>query len=242
MGDVQQSSSEQSQVKIIRSRLTTSEEITEMLLREVVLARHSPRVFLPKPVPRVLLEESLELARHAPSDSNTQMWRLWIVRGDAMEPFRQELFTVASNDPGVKYADLPADYTPYRMRLAKKVYGDGFGVSRGKQRDIVLLNYKFFDAPVAIIVCMSKEWEGEAALSVGMYLQTLMLALAERGVATIAQAAIVRYPDVVKKHLGIPDDMKVLLGMSVGYEDPNASANQVEIEREPYSVTTTFVE
>jgi hypothetical protein len=45
----------------------------------------------------------------------------------------------------------------------------------------VLRNWEFFRAPVAGIVCMHRDLGPADALSVGMFLQTLLLALTERG-------------------------------------------------------------
>ena len=40
-------------------------------------------MFLPRRVPQELVEQSLALAQHAPSDSNIQPWRLVFVSGTA---------------------------------------------------------------------------------------------------------------------------------------------------------------
>jgi hypothetical protein len=44
-------------------------------LEQSITERHSTRMFLPRPVPRALVDESLALALHAPSNSNIQPWR-----------------------------------------------------------------------------------------------------------------------------------------------------------------------
>ncbi len=46
------------------------------LLDQTIKDRHSTRKFLSKPVPRILLNEALALAQLAPSNSNTQPWRV----------------------------------------------------------------------------------------------------------------------------------------------------------------------
>jgi nitroreductase len=55
-------------------------------LEQAILERRSTRLFLPdKPVPRDLLNEALELAMRAPSNSNIQPWRLVLVSGPARD-------------------------------------------------------------------------------------------------------------------------------------------------------------
>ena len=51
-------------------------------LDQVVKERHSTRMFLPKPVPRELLDEAVALAQLAPSNSNIQPWHVVFVSGE----------------------------------------------------------------------------------------------------------------------------------------------------------------
>ena len=51
-------------------------------LEQVIRERHSTRLFLPhQPVPRALVEESLVLAQHAPSNSDIQPWHVVFASG-----------------------------------------------------------------------------------------------------------------------------------------------------------------
>jgi nitroreductase len=43
-------------------------------LEQIIMERHSTRLFSSKPVPRKLVDEALALAVHAPSNSNIQPW------------------------------------------------------------------------------------------------------------------------------------------------------------------------
>src|SRR5262249_58018740 len=81
---------------------------------ELVRARHSTRLFLrDKPVPRELLDEALELAMRAPSNSNIQPWRAVVASG----PRRDRL--AAAPLPGAAPAvplrpSTPERYPPLR--------------------------------------------------------------------------------------------------------------------------------
>jgi hypothetical protein len=68
----------------------------------------------------------------------------------------------------------------------------------------VLRNWEFFRAPLAGIVCMHRDLGPPDALSVGMYLQTLLLALTERGLGTCCEVSIVGYPEIVRAQLLSP--------------------------------------
>ena len=65
-------------------------------LDETILQRRSVRGFLPKPVPRELLEEVLSLAQRAPSNCNVQPWRVYIASGDTLARLRDDLVDAAT--------------------------------------------------------------------------------------------------------------------------------------------------
>jgi nitroreductase len=54
-------------------------------LEQIIMERHSTRLFLSKPVPRKLVDEALGLAVHAPSNSNIQPWRVVFASGPARD-------------------------------------------------------------------------------------------------------------------------------------------------------------
>jgi nitroreductase len=87
---------------------------------------------------------------------------------------------------------------------------------------------------------MAKSFGIGVALDVGMYVQTLMLAMQSRGVGSCAQASLRSYPDLVSEHLGIPDDEQILCGLSFGYEDTSVRANQTRQPRDPISSNVVF--
>jgi nitroreductase len=88
----------------------------------------------------------------------------------------------------------------------------------------VLRNWEFFRAPLVGIVCMHRDLGATDALSVGMYLQTLLLALTERGLGTCVEVSVTGYPETVRAQLAIPAELSILCGLAVGYPDPDFAA------------------
>jgi nitroreductase len=163
-------------------------------------SRHSVRAFLKTPIPRNVLEEVFAISQHAPSNSNIQPWRVKIVTGDALQRLTSALLSAVSSGVAATTEPIPESYQHHRSALGRKLYGpDGYDIPRTdaeRLREAQLRNYRFFDAPCALIVCMEQSLAQVDVLSVGMYLQTLCLLLAERDIGTCVQASVAGYPQV----------------------------------------------
>jgi nitroreductase len=80
------------------------------------------------------------------------------------------------------------------------------------------------------------------ALSVGMFLQTLLLALTARGLGTCVEVSIAGYPEIVRAQLDIPAELSILCGVAVGYPDPDFAANKIHVPREPIGKNVVFLD
>ncbi|KAK5635344.1 hypothetical protein RRF57_011056 [Xylaria bambusicola] len=223
---------------------STPRDSTHMSVSEAILARHSSRLYLPHPVPRDLLTRALSLARHSPSNTNTQVWRLFVVQDAALTRLNSALLTAAALSPP-SIPRHPAPFAKYRSALGQTLYGEGWGLSRQDKEGhhaAVMRNFEFFGAPVGIVVCMHKDLVGTEALSVGMYVQTLLLALTEMGVGSCVEISISGYPEVVKKTVGIREDLVVLCGIAVGFEDGKARVNGIKMDRDGVEESAVWVE
>jgi hypothetical protein len=215
-------------------------------LDQTIRERRSVRGFLPRPVARAVLEEVFGLAQHAPSNCNVQPWRVYVASGNALERLRGALVeAVTTGDSPVMVTPIDEFRGGYRERqiaCAVELYSK-MGIARDDRVGRLkasLRNFQFFDAPHVAYICMAKSFGIGVALDVGMYVQTLMLAMESRGVGSCAQAALRSYPELVSEHLGIPDDEQILCGLSFGYEDASVRANQTRQPRDPISSNVVF--
>lgn len=202
-------------------------------LDQIIRRRHSTRMFLPdKPVPRELLDEALTLAMRAPSNSNVQPWRLFLATGDRRDRLAAAL-AAAVRQSRPPTMGIPESHSHLRRQLGALVYG-AMGIARDDAEgrwNAQLRNWDFFRAPVAGIVCMHRDLGLPDALGVGMFLQTLLLALTDRGIDSCVQVSTALYPDVTREVLDIPDDLDLLCGICIGYADPTFAANFLDIPR-----------
>ena len=213
-------------------------------LADLVQERHSTRMFLrDKPVPRELLDEALALAMRAPSNSNIQPWRLFLATGPRRDRLVEALLAEASTGYPATVG-LPESFARLRSEIGALVYGS-MGIARedaAGRRIAQLRNWEFFRAPVAGVVCMHRDLGHADSLAVGMFLQTLVLALTGHGLGTCLQVSIAHFPDVLHDHLDIPDDLQILCGLAVGYADPEFPANRLRTPRNPVDENITFVD
>jgi nitroreductase len=198
---------------------------------------------LSRPVPRRLVEEALALAVHAPSNSNIQPWHLVFASGPPRDRLVKALLEEAQRRPP-NIPPLPESFKHFRSELGAEVYG-AMGITREDKAGhtaAVLRNWEFFRAPLAGIVCMHKDLGPADALSVGMFLQTLLLALTARGLGTCVEVSIAGYSEIVRAQLAIPAELSILCGLAVGYPDPDFAANKLHVGREPIGKHVVFLD
>lgn len=220
-------------------------DITQTLT-QMARTRHSTRAYKPDPVPRALLEECFEIARHVSSNSNLQPWRVTVVQGAALQRLGKTLLAAVEANEPAEIAPLPAKYTKYRSALGHSLYGpDGYNISRDAKDQLETArrrNYTFFDAPVGLIVAMDSALAKVDILSVGLYLQTLVLLLQERGVSNCIEVSVAGYPRQIREVLGIAKDMDILCGVAVGYADETKPGAKIPGERDDWRESVKFVE
>jgi nitroreductase len=210
--------------------------------------RKSTRGFLKKPVSNDQVERILDAARHAPSGANTQPWQVAVVGGDKKHSLERRLEQAYRNGiPGkMDYSYYPENWQdPYkgrRVACGLQLYS-ALGITRedkDKRKDQWAANYRAFDAPVALFFFIDAIMEKGSFLDYGMFLQSVMLAALEEGLATCPQAALGEYPQIVKDELGYPQEIILVCGMALGYEDTQAKVNSYRTAREDVNAFTTF--
>ena len=201
--------------------------------------RRSVRAFLPQPVTPQTLHELMELARLAPSGANLQPGSFVQVQGAVRESLSHALVQAWTNGQAeaedYDYFPKPMPMTLRRRQVAaaQALYG-ALGVARDDRagRDAQFeRNFRFFDAPVALVVTLEHGFGSGGYMDLGMTLYGLMLAAQAKGLATCAIGAMASYPSLIRQHLGLDEGSVIVCGMALGYADPAAPVNQTRTER-----------
>lgn len=219
----------------------------DISLADAMIQRRSVRGFTDKPVPKEVLDAVFSLAQRSPSNCNIQPWKVWVASGAVRDALRERM--VEKVTQGVPFApdydSLPRFEGVYRERqvdCAMALYGS-MGIARedrpGRQR-AELRNFELFDAPHVAFIGMERDFGVTVALDVGMYVQSLLLAMTAHGVGACAQGSMRYYPDDVRELLGIPDSTAIVLGISFGYENVDVAANRTRVGRVPLGDSVRF--
>jgi nitroreductase len=211
-----------------------------MELLEAIQNRKSIRKFKPEPVPRGILEEILQAALRAPSAINTQPWECWVVGGETLQRLGRELYAEGAKG-GPSRADFALSETwkdayMNRMRENGKGLFGLLGIDRQdkeKRKAFALSMHKFFDAPQVIFLCLDSSLGDYSVFDCGCFTQNVCLLAASQSLGTCIQRSGVQYPDIIRKHVPIPAEKKILIAIAIGYPDEQAVVNQFRSSREP---------
>ena len=216
---------------------------------EALESRTSARGYLDRPVPRETVERILQAAARAPSGNNTQPWRVHVLTGAARNRLADAVLALRAtgqDDPAPEYAYYPDTWPePYLSRRRANgwdLYGL-LGIGKGdrtKARAWHDANFRFFGAPVGMIITRDRRLGLGALIDLGMFMEGVAVAARGLGLDTCPQAAWAHHHAIVRQQLALaPEDM-VICGMSLGYADPGALANRLHTEREPVTEFATF--
>jgi nitroreductase len=210
-----------------------------MELREAIRGRRSIRHFLPKPVSKKIIADLITDTLWAPSWGNTQPWEIVAVTGEPLEKFkkqnREALIAGKVSHPDIPMPEAwPAAYKMRYRELGKSVLASLAIARQDKEARLqhFVRMFELFDAPAIILVTIDKELLVEyAMLDVGIFLYGFCLLAHERGLGTCIMAAIVSYPEIVRALFSVPENKRLVMGVALGWPDPDAPVNRFERQR-----------
>jgi nitroreductase len=213
----------------------------------VVASRRAVRAFLPAPVSRKLINEVIDIARLAPSNSNTQPWSVHVVTAEPKRALSAVLAAAHTDPAADPLVHLPDDLAQ-KFRERQEHFGALFyGLHQVDKCDndarvrVSGLNFEFFGAPVGLIFTIDSNLKKYSWLDYGLFLQTLMLAARSRGLSTCPQVSFARFQALIRDFLHLDNGQEIVCGMSLGYADETAPVNSLRMPRETSQAFTHFM-
>jgi nitroreductase len=221
-----------------------------------ITSRMSARAFTQQTVSRELITEILQVASRAPSGTNTQPWKVYVLQGakrDALVDKVCAAHEAMRADPEVakqyteQYDYYPEKWvSPYidrRRENGWSLYGLlGIGkADKDRMHEQQQRNFKFFDAPVGLMFTLDPIMGRGSLLDCGMFIQNIMLAARARGLHTCPQAAWNGFHSIILPHIGAGESKRMVCGMSLGYADETDKVNTLVTPRVPVNEFTHWV-
>lgn len=216
-------------------------------VEKIILDRHSVRAFTAQDVSRDTIQDILSKASFAPSGTNTQPWKVYVVQGNKKcQITAQVVASVNSVYQGqVDKKSFQAPYLyyseqwfePYLSRRRENGWAmyKLLGIAKGDKsamHEQQLRNFKFFDAPVGLFFTTHKALEAGAKMAIAMLMQNIMLIAKAQGLDTCPQASWNDYHQIIMPILGASDEEVFICGISLGYADLSSEINRLRTPRE----------
>lgn len=218
-----------------------------MTVDEALRTRRSVRGFTDQTVPEDTLREIFELAQVTPSNCNTQPWIPHVLSGKSLMHLGDRMVSAAEQgippDPDF-FAErkFTGVYRERQIDAAVQLYG-AMGIDRydRPRRDWAYRrNLDFFGAPHAVLIFIHSDFGAREAVDLGMYAQSLMLAMTARGISSCAQGALGLYCGIIREALDLDETHRLIFGISFGYEDESYDANATRVGRAALNDAVVF--
>lgn len=224
---------------------------------EAITSRRSVRAFTQAPVSREVLTDLLRVASRAPSGTNTQPWKVYVLQGGSRNTLVDKV--CAAHDAMRADPAVAAEYTeaydyypqkwvsPYIDRRRENGWGlyGLLGIGKADKDRMHLQhqrNFRFFDAPVGLMFTIDSIMGRGSLVDTGMFLQNLMVAARARGLHTCPQAAWNGFSRIILPHVGASEQEMLVCGMALGYADEADPVNGFYTPRESVESFTTWLE
>lgn len=231
--------------------------MSSAIVDAAITSRMATRAFTQQAVSREVITDLLRVASRAPSGTNTQPWKVYVLQGASRDALGDKV--CAAHDALRANPALAAQYRedydyypatwvpPYIDRRRENGWGlyGVLGIVKGdrdKMHAQHQRNFRFFDAPVGMMFTLDRVMGHGSLVDYGMFLQNIMVAARGRGLHTCPQVAWNDYASIIRAHIGAGPDELLVCGMSLGYADESAPVNQFHTPRVPVEEFTHWLE
>lgn len=231
--------------------------MTVNLVDDAITSRTSVRAFTQQPVARTDIEALLQVASRAPSGTNCQPWKVYVLQGTSRQSLVDKVCAAHDAlraDPALAseyqeaYDYYPTQWvSPYIDRRRENGWGlyGLLGIGKGEKDKMHAQhqrNFCFFDAPVGLMFTVDKVMGRGSLVDYGAFLQNIMVAARGRGLHTCPQAAWNGFGGLILPHIGAGEEEMLVCGMALGYANTAAPVNSFHTPRVPVQEFTRWLD
>lgn len=223
---------------------------------DVIRARMSARAFTSEAPSRELIQHILQVASRAPSGTNTQPWKVYVLEGNMLAGLCEKVcdaYEAISQNPELAdeykeaYSYYPEKwFSPYidrRRENGWSLYGL-LDIEKGEKEKMFLQhqrNFRFFDAPVGLFFTIHQDLGTGSILDYGMFLQNIMISAQSHGLASCPQAAWNKFSKIILPAIGASSEEMLVCGMALGYADQADKVNTFQTPRAEVDEFTSWL-
>ncbi|MBP2057572.1 nitroreductase [Lactobacillus colini] len=203
------------------------------------------RKFTDKKISDADIRDIIEDAQRAPSLLNSQPWRAYVVQGNIVKKIRSDFKKLIENGqlPREDFSKVMAvQWDTFPSKNMSTMSDDLNYFLRGELDQFDKAQLNLFNAPTLVFMTIPKKTSAWSIFDLGAFSQTLMLSAQSRGISTMPAHAIVKFPDIIRKYVDIPDDESIGMGIGLGYRDKKAMINNYRAKRLPVDKILKIVE
>jgi nitroreductase len=214
-----------------------------MEVREAIYRRRSIRAFTSKPVSKKTLLQLLDAAVQAPSARNMQPWQFVVVTGKARARLVQRLTSRYAEEMAQGIPPPAMDLSePYLTRIRQFMEAlqpfaeqeSGFDLMRG--------SLNFYGAPAVILLALDRNLPQDRLFDLGAAVQNLLLLAYAQGLGTCIIGIVLRYRDLIREELQLPESLNLVMTVAVGVPDPANLLTAFKAGRQDLAEFLTWVD
>lgn len=202
---------------------------------DTVKNRHSLREFNKKPVSDEDIKKIVELAQNAPSWANSQPWKVYVATDKSLKKIKEQykdrsnprVFGTPDFDKKrrTEWAEIQQKNMQHFTASVDEFMGEQRPIFNNAQIDL-------FHATAVMYLTIPKDSPAWSLFDLGGFQENILLAATDMGIATIPAYEFVKYPDIVRENIDIPDDEAISLGIGLGYPSKSI-VNDFRTDRVP---------
>ena len=203
-----------------------------MNFKDLMEKRYSARDFTSKEIAESDLCEIIEISELSPSWANTQPWNVYIATGESLNKIREKW--IEQNTAEIEgNSDLPTghreDFGKRGLNNRDQFFGEALEVV-GNPEDFAKTQHVLFNSTAIVYLTIPKGSPMWSVYDLGAFSMSLMLAASEKDIDSIPAYELIKYHEVLRENLPIPESEDIIAGIALGYAS-DAKINEFRSSR-----------